>query len=361
MGKDKMSGSLRMAISRHQLRKVQDIVLNNGMPVNYQFADGSHAVHLCAEQDAHYILDFLLSMKAVPDIRNHHGQTALMLGVKHSKIVEVLIKFKCNINLGDKHYRTSLHLSASGGHDQTVNMLLAAGAKVNAVDIWGRTPLHVTLLNIARNGPFVDDYVHIIRMLLVNGAGVNKKDNQKNTPLFLAVNSGNIEVFRTLLSHGANPDQISRHNLSPLQLSVMKGQIGIFQSLIQLNCDIPKAISTKPGQHSANVRKIEKTCFQAAIDNNQIDMARVLANAGSPIHCNAWLNSRKGPGTNQWRENKEIFDWLDYITQNPLSLQQICRIILRQSLGKLLQKKLATLKFPEKLKDYILLNDVLNK
>jgi hypothetical protein len=42
---------------------------------------------------------------------------------------------------------TALHYAASGGHDECVEALLAAGADVSAQDSSGRTPLHLAALS----------------------------------------------------------------------------------------------------------------------------------------------------------------------------------------------------------------------
>ena len=89
----------------HVLRKrntpgVKHLVLNEGVSVNHMFADGSYPVHIAAERADVENLRFLLSMRACPDMKNRHGQTALMLGIDFVDVVLALvIEYRCRVDL----------------------------------------------------------------------------------------------------------------------------------------------------------------------------------------------------------------------------------------------------------------------
>ena len=91
-----------------------------------------------------------------------------------------------------------LGLAAFFGHPETVALLLARGADIAQV---ARNPMRVQPLHAAvasRSLPVVE--------LLVNaGAPIDAKQQEGFTPLHGAVHQGNLEMMRLLLAHGADP------------------------------------------------------------------------------------------------------------------------------------------------------------
>ena len=52
--------------------------------------------------------------------------------------------------------------------------------------------------------------------------------------------------------------------------------------------------------------------------------------------------------------------WFQELVQNPLSLQVQCRFLIRHILGTSVQNKVRRLPLPEKIKGFVLLNDILS-
>ncbi|MGB8888672.1 MAG: ankyrin repeat domain-containing protein [Candidatus Korobacteraceae bacterium] len=69
---------------------------------------------------------------------------------------------------------TPLYLAAYKGFTDTVALLLADNADVNAKNSQGRTPLHIAA---------IEGYVNVVQLLLANKADVNAQDNDGETPL----------------------------------------------------------------------------------------------------------------------------------------------------------------------------------
>jgi hypothetical protein len=98
---------------------------------------------------------------------------------------------------------TPLHLAAAFATPEAVSLLLAAGARVDALsrNPQQNHPLHAALA-LGRNPDS-------IRLLLEHGAPVNATQAGGFTPLFSAATANRRDLAEILLSHGASPHQKS--------------------------------------------------------------------------------------------------------------------------------------------------------
>ena len=109
---------------------------------------------------------------------------------------------------------TPLHLAARYGLTDIGLHLISSGAKVDAADRLGATPLHVA----ACHNHIV--FVHV--MAHANfGVNVNSKSSNGSTPLHSAAACGAVEVIDHLIYHGANVTAVDEGNLSPLHYSIL--------------------------------------------------------------------------------------------------------------------------------------------
>ena len=84
----------------------------------------------------------LLAKGAKVDVVNALGDSALIQACrrKHSKIALQLID-KADVNIQSKGGQTALHLACTHGLEDVVSKLLEKGAKVDAVNARGESPL----------------------------------------------------------------------------------------------------------------------------------------------------------------------------------------------------------------------------
>lgn len=104
---------------------------------------------------------------------------------------------------------TPLSLAVFFGHPETVDVLLAAGAEVNAAsrETMKLTPL-ASAMATAQN--------EIARTLIAHGADVNAKAASDLTPLHTAAARGNIEAATLLLEHGADINATTTDGKKPI-------------------------------------------------------------------------------------------------------------------------------------------------
>ena len=101
----------------------------------------------------------------------------------------------------DKFVGTFLHWAAAGGQDEIVELLIAAGADVNATDGDGDTPLHLAGNNTATKV--------IAELLIAKGADVNAmnlsppgREIGGMTPLDMATLGNRTEIANLIRKHG---------------------------------------------------------------------------------------------------------------------------------------------------------------
>lgn len=121
-----------------------------------------------ASNDAE-MTELLLKHGANPDVFSHETGSSLigMAAVENqTRILRALIDAHADVNHGDNFGVTALHLAASNGSFPCVEMLVKAGAEVNA-----RTKKGVSVLEVAERRP---DQAEAIGLLKEKGAKIFK-------------------------------------------------------------------------------------------------------------------------------------------------------------------------------------------
>ena len=81
--------------------------------------------------------------------------------------------------------------------------------------------------------------MRVIEVLLQNGAKVDKKNNNNETPLHYAIKENNSKMIELLLQHGANVDEMNGDNETPLHYALrMNGNRKIVELLLQKGANV---------------------------------------------------------------------------------------------------------------------------
>lgn len=218
-------------------RPLVEILLDKGMSVNILSQDGRTPLHLAAASILNFdMVKFLIEKKADITIKDKSGRTPLYIFLKKYKAITLhwwagigdVEKIKAIINsetqkinasLSGKYEGfTPLHLAVMHGRVDVVEMLLKAGAKVNASGKDGYTALHMA----AQKG-----FIKIALLLLNHKANPEAKTKQGNhidwTPLHFAAVHNKPDMVRLLVRKGAFVNARSHTGFTPLKWANIKG------------------------------------------------------------------------------------------------------------------------------------------
>jgi ankyrin repeat protein len=119
---------------------------------------------------------------------------------------------------------TALHLAAFFGRRGAAELLLGAGADVNAIstNALRNTPLHA-----ATAGGHAD----VALLLIERGAQVDIADAGGHTPLHIAAESGSVPVVEALLARGADPYAVDDEEKTPLSRAASRNHTTVVDLL----------------------------------------------------------------------------------------------------------------------------------
>ena len=139
--------------------------------------------------------------------------------------IELLIARGADINAVEDCGRTPLGIAVLEGFKNIVEFLIAKGANVNAVERDGCTPLH--LLSGKRNGGEGPLRGQIAQILIEHGANVNAANKNGDTPLHGAAHMCDGDVMKVLIECGANVNarnkQVRYNDGGETPLAVLRG------------------------------------------------------------------------------------------------------------------------------------------
>lgn len=130
--------------------------------------EGSSRTALMFKGCSDELTRWLLARGASLETRDRFGNTVLQSRITYGGELEVLFELGVEVNAVGGAGGTALHTASTMGKAKVVRRLLAAGAKVDAVDRYRKTPLE-TALERAHNAA-VPQLLAVVQVLLAAGA-----------------------------------------------------------------------------------------------------------------------------------------------------------------------------------------------
>lgn len=163
----------------------------------------------------------LLEAGANPDVRDLHGETALMLAArnKNPEMGRLLLEAGANPNLQNKYGETATMLACYYGQLDLIKQLYVKGAKIDH-DGWN------PLIYAASKG-----YKQIVEFLLDYGASIDAVTDNGTTALMMAARGNHYETVDLLLKQGADASIRNEADGTALGWARKRGHSDIVQLL----------------------------------------------------------------------------------------------------------------------------------
>ncbi|CAG2000637.1 unnamed protein product [Fusarium graminearum] len=202
-----------------------------------------------------------------------------------SKAADTLLRLEYSPYLEDTYRRTPLWYAAQNGHKAVVELLLVAGADVNATATAtedGRTALQAA----AWGG-----HLEVIEKLLAAGADANA------AALQAAAEGGHLEVIEKLLAAGADA------NAAALQAAAEGGHLEVVEKLLAAGADANAAAlqAAAEGGHLEVVEKLlaagadaNAAALEAAAEGGDLEVVEKLLAAGADANAAALQVAAEG-------------------------------------------------------------------
>jgi len=140
--------------------------------------------------------------------------------------VELVCKyFPKKVQEVDEDLDTPLHNAARNNSAEVAEMLLRAGALLDALNENNNTPLHLAAIN---------NKVDVAQVLLKSGSWINAPNELKNTPLHEAAAHNKVGVTKLLLDSRATPKAVNEVGQTPLDLAIKCNPMQLSPSPVQL-------------------------------------------------------------------------------------------------------------------------------
>ena len=222
--------------------------------------------------------------------------------------------------------------------------MFQAGAEVDLCPSTRTTPLMVALITGAPNS--------LIQSLLQSGTDPHLSDIDGNTVLHFALTGPNVWVIKWLVAENVDLEKPVRGSIPVLQYLLDDCDASLRDALPKnitraLNSLRAMQVLASAGtNHAGNPFSVKQT--QAQLIERLISIIpRSLDLAKDP---NFRTYEMMGEDL---REVQHIVHILTDILSNPLPLKQLCRVLIRRSLGKAFRKKLNQLNLPLPIHGYL--------
>jgi ankyrin repeat protein len=198
---------------------------------------------------------------------NVEGDTALHIAARHdqTEAIKVLVELGAKVNAKDDHGGTPLmEASGAGAGEATINALIDLGANIDSQDRYG-----LTALSWAAAG----GHENVVALLLAKGAKPNQeKGRRKSEVLSKAIEGKNPKVFQMLLAAGAKPG--GSGDVSPaIQTAAIYGLPDYVECLLKAGADP----NTKDDSGFPTT--------MAAVRGKSLEVLQLLIDAGADVNA----------------------------------------------------------------------------
>ncbi|XP_053877581.1 ankyrin repeat domain-containing protein 6 isoform X4 [Malaclemys terrapin pileata] len=203
-----------------------------------------------------------------------HGRTPLHLAAYrgHLRVVQILLKAGCDLDIQDDGDQTALHRATVVGNTDVIATLIQEGCALDRQDKAGNTPLHLACQN---------SHSQSTRVLLLGGSRADLKNNAGDTCLHVAARYNHLPIIRVLLSAFCSVHEKNQAGDTALHVAAALNHKKVVKLLLEAGAD--GSIVNNAGQ----------TPLEVARQHNNPDVALLLAKAPQVLRFNRGRSLRK--------------------------------------------------------------------
>ncbi|XP_029841366.3 ankyrin repeat and SOCS box protein 1 [Ixodes scapularis] len=285
-------------------------------------------------------------------IDTEDGDTRIHAAAYEGSIEQIRELIKCcpsEINRRVRPFGASpLRLAVTRGHSTCVRYLLRHNAAVDLPDIKAQTPLLIAIQK---------KYTDCASALIKAGANPNGDPGNRSTPLYIAAQIGYVEGVKLLLAAGADTEV--EHRLLgcapglPLHISAIYHHFHCYSTLL-LNGAEPDLRHICPSVPTGLYAKVS--------------LSHVLVKHRCPTRFGVlfiefggrlWQRDVRGLLATDLPQDAPCKILFQQFLDKPRSLQSICRLGIRRTVGQRRLKYLKTLPVPIKLSNFLFYMDII--
>eukprot|EP00667_Euglena_gracilis_P002817 EG_transcript_2823 len=237
---------------------VVDALVEAGLDT-FPGAFGPSALRLAVMDNCELAVQRLIEAGVDVDDRSPKGLTALLAASERGmeRAVQQLLGAKADVRGASDGGLTPLVVASVNGHDGVVQQLLSAKADVcgpeniSAIVLAGRHGHHAVVARLLQNGAerqsdfysfallfaIAEGCAATVRLLLVAGVDVNRRNRDGTTALMAASERGSAEVVRLLLAAGAEVNAVA-YNLTALAVASRNGHGAVVRQLLEAGANL---------------------------------------------------------------------------------------------------------------------------
>lgn len=248
---------------------VVNLLLEAHAAIEMECVEGNRALHASVIGGQLETTQRLIEAGAKVDVmENAYGMTPLYMAAEAGflTLVELLLQHgaDCHHRLYDRDGfysgKTILHAAALCGQIEMVQLILQKGVQATIPDHYGNTVLHraamnghelmvkkfLTLINVdaqAENGEtplfhaVEEGQLPVVELLLTARANVNICADGKVSLLHQAASMGNLPILSLLLDAGAEKEAMTDDGATPLHTAICKNQVTAVKRLLEAGSD----------------------------------------------------------------------------------------------------------------------------
>ncbi|KAI9852682.1 MAG: Ankyrin repeat domain-containing protein 44 [Vezdaea acicularis] len=198
---------------------------------------------LLASQNGHEDVVRLLLGRGVsfvmdPDDPGQYNSLHSAAGYGYTSIVSLFVEKVKDLDLdlaNSKSGKTPLQLAVMNGHEETVTLLLASGANIDA-----RSNIGTTALFHAVGLENEETALKLTQLLLDHGADINARSLDQATLLHIAASAGHVSIAEILLGRDLLIDIEGEFGCTPIYVAALCGNKAFVEYCIEQGADVTK-------------------------------------------------------------------------------------------------------------------------